>query len=300
MRRRREKPAPPPGPGPERSGELLTVSFAAPEARVYGQGRLERDRADGVARSLVAVFSESRTLTTGRAEAELDSDPAAQALTLQSLGPDRWTARYSGGDGQEGAFRLELEGLGAVNGLSADDGATDSVGDALLRRCRMTGTVTVSGREISLDGLGQVTLMRESADDSGASLVRDLDAWFGERLALAVHAVRPAGARGHGEERTYAAVVDGEPPSTTAIEEARLSTGYDASGSPRRAGLELWPTEDSEFPRRATGEALCGATVLTDAGGRWDCAFLEWRMQGERGLGPYSIMRRAPSTGRRS
>ena len=129
----------------------------------------------------------------------------------------------------------------------------------------------------------------------GTALVRELDAWMEDDGAIAVHAERPAAAAGHDREHVTALLVEGEPPQPQRPDESRLSTAYDAEGRQRRAGLELWPREDSDYPRRVAGEAVCGATVLTGAESgrwRWDCVFMEWHMEGRRGTGPYSLLRR--------
>ena len=73
--------------------------------------------------------------------------------------------------------------------------------------------------------------------------------------------------------------------------EPRLSTTYDPEGHQRRAGLELWLDEESELPRRAAGEALCGTSLEVGAL-QLDCAFFAWTMEGRAGVGPYEVLRR--------
>ncbi len=75
------------------------------------------------------------------------------------------------------------------------------------------------------------------------------------------------------------------------MDEPRLSTTYDADGRQRRAGLELWVGADDAYPRRVSGQVVCGATL--DLGElRLDTAFLRWRMDGVAGIGHYDILRR--------
>ena len=82
------------------------------------------------------------------------------------------------------------------------------------------------------------------------------------------------------------------PAGSLRVEEPRLSTTYDDEGRQRRAGLELWVGGDDAYPRRASGEAVCGAEV--DLGRlRLECAFFNWRMDGRPGVGRYDILRRA-------
>jgi hypothetical protein len=77
---------------------------------------------------------------------------------------------------------------------------------------------------------------------------------------------------------------------TLRVEDARLSTTYDGEGRQRRAGLELW-LEGDELPHRASGEVLCGSTL--DLGAlQLECAFFQWRVDGESGVGRYDVLRR--------
>ena len=86
--------------------------------------------------------------------------------------------------------------------------------------------------------------------------------------------------------------VDGREALVVPVDEARLSTTWDAAGRQRRAGLELWIGEEDEFPRRAAGEAVCG-TTLELGRLRMDLAFLRWEMEGRGGAGRYEVLRRA-------
>jgi hypothetical protein len=76
------------------------------------------------------------------------------------------------------------------------------------------------------------------------------------------------------------------------VAEPRLSTTYDSGGRQRRAGLELWMSEDDELPRRMAGEVACG-TSLELGRLRLECAFFRWTMEGRAGAGRYDILRRA-------
>lgn len=72
--------------------------------------------------------------------------------------------------------------------------------------------------------------------------VRVLSARLDDGRLLAIAALRPAGAPGHGTELVTGAV--GEPGSFSALDEALLSTEYGADRLPRRIGLELYPDAD--------------------------------------------------------
>ena len=108
----------------------------------------------------------------------------------------------------------------------------------------------------------------EIDDDGGRALTRAVAIFLGP-VTLALSATRPPGARGHGEERLSAVLVEGDPPAEVAIADPRLSTTYDGEGRVMHCGLELWEGEESEFPRRAAGEASAHGE-LTHAGGADD------------------------------
>jgi hypothetical protein len=119
--------------------------------------------------------------------------------------------------------------------------------------------------------------------------VRTVSAWMEDGTGVALSAVRPAGSAGHDGDATWAALLG--PSGALAVDDPRLSTTNDHEGHQRRAGLELWVGEDDGYPRRATGEAVCGAAL--DLGAlQLDCAFFRWRVDGRAGVGRYDILRR--------
>jgi hypothetical protein len=283
--------------------EIFALSFADVEAGLYGQARLQPDHEADRAHALVAVFAGTATLVAEHTPVALDQrrpDGApiqAGPLRLDPGGDQsRWSAGFAGGNQGDGAFTLELEALGDPVELWVVDGAAgDPQGHLVRRTCRVRGTVSVSGRDVAVDGPGELVTARGAVPQARAALVRELDAWMEDDGAIALHAVRPATEAAHDQEQVTTLLVEGEPPRAQRPDESRLSTAYDAEGRQSRAGLELWPREDSDYPRRVAGEALCGATVVTDAESgawRWDCVFMEWHMEGRRGTGPYSLLRR--------
>jgi hypothetical protein len=244
---------------------------------------------EGAVRSLIAVFSgeEAIALTAcGSPPAALDPLQAGP-FALAPGADGRWSADFSG-HGGAGAFTLALEP--AAEPLRFQP-------DGCEQPCRAHGEVTVGGGPLAIDGPAQIG--RGTSLPAPGSLQRDLAAWLDDGVLIAVRATGPAGAE-HDRERVVAQLADAEAGAPEAMQEARLSTTYAADGHQRRAGLELWPHEDSDYPRRAAGEALCAATLVVEAGGdagagpglRWDIAFLDWRMEGRRGVGPYSLLRR--------
>jgi hypothetical protein len=148
----------------------------------------------------------------------------------------------------------------------------------------------VGGREQAIDGLGQRTRAWGVADWDRMESVRTIGAWLGEDRAVGLQAVRRPGEKGHDREAISAWMLGEDGP--LALSEARLSTTYDDAGRQRRAGLELWEREDSEYPHRVAGEVLCGSTF--DLGAlRLDTAFFRFRMEGREGAGRYDVLRRA-------
>ncbi len=140
-----------------------------------------------------------------------------------------------------------------------------------------------------IDALGQLGHTGGETDLSGLSLVRSVAAWLDDGEAIVLESERPTKAKGHGEEALWATLVErGEP---VAVQDARLSTTYDGEGHQRRAGLELWMTEEAGYPVRAAGEVVCGTSV--DLGElTLDLAFLRWHSGGAIGTGRYDVLRK--------
>ena len=107
----------------------------------------------------------------------------------------------------------------------------------------------------ALSGIGEVSeapfSLPEDLDGERWQLARMLSAAFDDGQLLAVAALRPKDARGHGDEAVAGVLVrDGEP---IALEETLLSVEYDRDGAPRRVGLEIYEAEDS-LPLRIAGD----------------------------------------------
>jgi hypothetical protein len=82
--------------------------------------------------------------------------------------------------------------------------------------------------------------------------VRVLSGRFDDGRAIALAALRPAGAQGHGDDAVFGVLVaDGE---TESFSEALLSTEYGPDGAVRRVGLELYREQDG-LPLRVAGDA---------------------------------------------
>jgi hypothetical protein len=172
-------------------------------------------------------------------------------------------------------FALELEPLSEdveLGGVSA-------------RTCKVTGEVGAA----RVDCLGTVSETHEPPAWEELDAVRSLSALLDEEHAVLALARRPRGARGHGEERIVAVLIEaGEPRS---VEEARISTVYNGDGRQRSAGLELWlPGED--FPRRGSGSAIAGSSLELE-GITVHAAVFRWRVEGRDGVGAYELMVRS-------
>jgi hypothetical protein len=83
----------------------------------------------------------------------------------------------------------------------------------------------------------------------------------GRLLALA--ALRPAGAEGHGDDAVYGVVVD-DAGEAESLAQALISTEYGPEGAVRRVGLELY-REDDGLALRVAGDAT-GAEEHRDGG----------------------------------
>jgi hypothetical protein len=153
--------------------------------------------------------------------------------------------------------------------------------------CRVEGDVRTGSGTVRVSGLGQRGRLWGSPDWTGLELTRSVGVWL-DGAGIALHAARPAGAKGQDQEVCRATVFEGE--RALAVDDPRLSTVSDVEGHQRRAGLELWVHEE-DHPRRAAGE-LVGGTSLDLGRLRLDCAFLRWRMEGQEGAGRYDILRR--------
>jgi hypothetical protein len=119
--------------------------------------------------------------------------------------------------------------------------------------------------------------------------VRVLSARLDDGRLLAIAALRPAGAAGHGEELVAGAL--GEAESFEQLEEALLSTEYGPDGKPRRIGLELYASEDG-LPLRIAGD-VTGVANSAAGGVERVAAALALRGGGISGAGAIDLLERA-------
>ncbi len=118
-------------------------------------------------------------------------------------------------------------------------------------------------------------------------LRRSIGIVFSDGGLLALSAIRPLGAAGHGEEEVVA-VMCGPDGAPIEVAETLLSTEYGPDGVQRRATLELWPDEDGQ-PLRGAG-TLISSTSVRHQGLGTEIAFFRWSLEGREGLGHYELV----------
>ena len=124
--------------------------------------------------------------------------------------------------------------------------------------------------------------------DEAKIVRRSIGVAFSDGGLLALSAVRPEDAGGHGDERvaTVLCSADGAP---VEVSETMLSTEYGADGVQRRATLELWLDDEDGQPLRGAG-TLISAAEVDHPGLRGRIAFFRWSLQGREGLGHYEVV----------
>jgi len=118
---------------------------------------------------------------------------------------------------------------------------------------------------------------------------RSIGIAFADGGLLALSAVRPEGAPGHGEE-SVAAVLCGPDGAPVEVSETLLSTEYGPDGVQRRATLELWLDGEGGQPLRGAG-TLISASPVAHPGLTGTIAFFRWSLEGREGLGHYEVVR---------
>ena len=118
--------------------------------------------------------------------------------------------------------------------------------------------------------------------------VRVLSTRFEDGPMLALAAILPAGAGGHGEEAITGLLIhtDG---GAEELDEVLLSTEYGTDRSPRRVGLELY-RGDAHVPLRIAGEST-GESAHADGGIRHEHVSFALRGPGGDGVGALDILR---------
>jgi hypothetical protein len=275
----------------------VTFSFGDPGAGLYGLARLGLSGADGdrTGSALAVLFAGGEPVAVhARGAVPLNGGAGLERLALPGLEAtvdeplQHWTVRFE--DGAYG-FDLTFEAAAAPADLEASETAAQAGGmEGYEQLCRVHGSVRSDGAEQEVRCLGQRGHAWGEPDWGRIESTRTLAAWLEDGSAVLLTAIRPAGAADHERDATWAAMVG--PAGNLRVDEPRLSTTYDEAGRQRSAGLELWVGEDDAYPRRASGEVVCGSTLELGQL-RLDCAFLRWHMEGRSGIGRYDVLRRA-------
>jgi hypothetical protein len=136
-------------------------------------------------------------------------------------------------------------------------------------------------------------VLSESGLDSGADSLRLFGSWFPAGHQIVLRAERPRGAKGQDHD-VIDVIALGE--DEALVFDPRLSTTYNASSTPRQAGLELWIGADEEgdqYPRRVSGVAT-GSSISDSAdGAKLSATALQCLSRGETGVGVYVLLRTA-------
>jgi hypothetical protein len=274
--------------------DAVTFAFGDPSAQLYGLARIGLSPGeDGVSGSALAVLFAGRepVAAIARGGIDLGADAGWEAVAAGGLSARvveplrRWTVAL---EDEAHGFDLQFEAVSEPAEMSADVARAGGM-DGYEQLCAVSGTVRVGGRVSEVGCLGQRGHAWGEPDWSRIEETRTVSAWPDEGFALALSAIRPAGAA-HGDEPVWAALLDRA--GTLEVGDPRLSTTYDGDGRQRRAGLELWLDDEDGHAHRGSGEVLCGSTL--DLGQlRLDCAFFRWRLDGRAGVGRYDVLRHA-------
>jgi len=289
-----ERARPATGPG---FSDAVTFAFADAGSGLCGLARAGLSGADGErSGSALGVLFADREPVAALARGALPVDAGAgfERLELPGLAAtveeplQRWTVTFAG---DEEGFSLTFEAVGPPATLGEEEPAALAGGmTGYEQLCLVHGTVRAGGRSRELRCLGQRGHLWGEPDWERIETTRTLSAWLDDGTGVALTAVRPAGAADHASEATWATLLGAA--GSLRVDEPRLSTTYDEAGRQRRAGLELWVGEEDAYPRRGSGELLCGSTLELGQL-RLDCAFFGWHMDGRRGIGRYDLLRRA-------
>jgi hypothetical protein len=284
--------------------DAVTFAFGDAAADLYAVARVGLSVGDDGAPqgSGLAIVFAGREPVAVRAAGGLPLDAAAfeavdaagvRTTTVTPL--QAWTLHFESEDGTVG-FDLEFTAVSDPGAVEPDSAVARTGGmQGYEQLCRVSGTARVRGGTRAVACLGQRGHSWGAPDWDRLALARTVSAWAGEDLGVALTTIRTAKAKSHADEAVAAAVFavpEDAPGLASAIvpDEARLSTTYDAEGRQRRAGLEIFETEEG-YPLRGAGDVICGTSL--DLGRlRLDCSFFRWQLDGREGVGRYDVLRR--------
>jgi hypothetical protein len=226
---------------------------------------------------------------------------AASGTDRELRPPGDWTSVSLDGirighDGARASAAFEANEAGFEISSTLLDRSSVGQGDAFgelagieqeLAATRAVVEVRQGGSSTRIECPGRAIRTRGAPDWRRIELLRTLSAVLADGSLLALGAVRPRSAPGHGEEELSGSLVGAE--ESVRFDEPLLSTEYDATGHQRRATLELY-AEGAELPLRGAGRRIAGVSLpLGDA--RLEVAFLDLVLAGERGTARYDILR---------
>lgn len=224
------------------------VAFADSESQLWG------------------VLSSAETPLVAVGRLEDDGTPAVHAAEL----PDRslaspWTIRWEGGE-------LEL--------APSQADVTTLPHDGVPQLCTIHGHAIVDGDERHI----QSHAVRNARVAGSLQTVRLVGGWFADTHGIGLLCSREPRSAGHQNDAVGVALA-GEP-GTLSVFDPRLSTTYEADGTLRRLGVELWlgASEDADLEsRRFTASRLGEAALLLGSGLTVTAHALSWT--GTRGAG---------------
>jgi hypothetical protein len=271
--------------------DAISIDFCDAEHELFGLLRVTRLPGQERTNALALLFAHGELVSRRSAETQSSLADWRQAevdgistTTEEPLA--RWRAVLVDGD-----TGFELEGRAASTPLELNEAGAAVAETAGVDRyeqiCTIGGKARVNGRSISIHCLGRREHSWGAYDWERMQRWRSIYA-ASEARGISVVSTQPAGSTGHGDElRSAQLVAGGEHP--LAFEEVRISTVYGSDRLPAKAGLELFMPED-EYPKRVSGQALCGTTVDAGAQSVQSVSFFRWSLDGEPALGAYETL----------
>ena len=282
----------------EREGfaDSVTVAFGDLAADVYGVARVGLSGSEGArqASGLALLFSGGAPIAVqaqgGIAAGSAWGDAAAAGVRHEVVEPlSAWRLSFVSDDSQSG-FTIDISALSEPATLDPRSDAAKLGGmEGYEQLVRIGGEAVIAGKKRTLDALGQRGHSWGAPDWSGISMARTVCTWLEDESAVTITSLRGDREDGHDHDASSAFWLRDR--AATPIADPRISTTFDDEGRQRSAGLELYVSENDDFPHRAAGEVICGTTL--DLGRlRMDTAFMRWRMDGREGVGRYDVVRR--------
>jgi hypothetical protein len=271
--------------------DAVAFDFSDPKHGLFGAIWMTRLPNAGRARSSIVLFADGELVTDQEQAAETDiqdwSDARLDGVRMQTAQPlEQWKIETQG---KQGALRLDVDALSLPRELpgvlSADIGI-----DQYEQICRLSGTIDAGGQTFGVHCLGRRVHWWGEFPWNRINRWRTVYAVSAGGRAISAVAALPNGSDGHDAELRTAQFLDD--PDALPFEDVRLSTVYGEDGLPAKVGLELWASDDDEFPRRYGGEAVCG--VRAERGGHeLTMTFFQWSIDGEPAYGCYEVVSRA-------